>query len=142
MATIGSNDWKHASLRAKDGTEIRADFKTQEVNTGNTKPLILTKAAPLWINVYDPAIKADSKVRVVLNDYGAWSSPNRPSEGKVVDLWVPEPGHATADLGPMVIHDTGYGGNHDHTQSLAVVVDGKWKENPYGGDFQLALDKL
>jgi len=128
------SDWRHDSVRATDGTDIRFDLKTQDTQTGDPKPLITTEASPVWVNVYDPAIRPDSKVRLVLSDQGLFAGPNG-RDDRIVDLWVPESGHATVELSPLTIHDGGYGGNHDYRQQVALVVDGNWKQNPYGGDF-------
>lgn len=114
---IGSYGWRHANLKAADGTEINVDY-----NVFRAGDAIM--ADPLWVNVKNPAFSGGEKVRVVLINSTVLTQSTQ-----TLDLEHAGQGRFTARAGRVWIMQT----EASFNQEIAVVVDGKWLTDPVSG---------
>lgn len=114
---IGSYGWRHANLKAADGTEINVDYNVFRAGDG-------LLADPIWVNVSNPAFCGGERARVVLiNSSLAGQST------QTLDLEYAGQGRFTARAGRVWIIQP----EANFSQEIAVVVDGKWLTDPVSG---------
>lgn len=114
--------WRHVSLKATDGTEIKVDYNM--VGNGG-----LLEAAAIWINVSNPAFRGDEKIGAALMNYSA-DNPMFPTvmQTQKVDLKYVDGKFTGQAAVPVLVSEGSMG--HQYRQELAIVVNGNWLTDP------------
>ena len=140
-----AQDWKHASVKSAEGVTLNLDYTTKkDPVTGCYKCTLYTRTDALWLNIEAPGLGDGDTVRaVVLNKrYTQWTRPEPTEiETYAFDLAPAGNGRFTVDAGTLRTWGQGYGGVEDFVLEIALVVNGKWLQDPISGtsNFQLNL---
>ncbi|MFH0920890.1 MAG: hypothetical protein V1913_11060 [Fibrobacterota bacterium] len=130
---IHSYGWRHANLKATDGTAINVDY-----NVFRSGDEII--ADPIWVNVLNPVFSGDEKVRVVLTNYFD-SSPavsNPVHSTQILDLKYAGQGRFSAQPNRVMMMQP----EMNFRQEIAVVIDRQWLTDPTTGshNFKFKMD--
>lgn len=117
------DDWAHAYLKSagEDVYQISVDFR---VGRYTFSPGEFWLANPVWINISQPKLHANNKVRVVLLNFPEASTSDKPgvaSEIFTIDLTYQGSNRFSGDI-PFGMKTS----IRQHKQELAVVIDGNW----------------
>lgn len=123
--TVGG--WKHANLKAADGTVISIDY------TPITAPNYVL-ANPVWVNIWFSGPAPRQVTAILSNFLYVTAGPSPVKDTQQVTLYHAGGGKYTGQFQRVLLSEGvySYGGNI-YRQEIAIMKDGAWLKDPLNG---------